>query len=65
MADYQRMYYVLCRAVDAVVDPLDQIPAAASQAAALREALLEAEEIYLRTNDSRTITIERNESRTF
>ena len=53
------MYYVLCRAVDAVIDPLDQIPAAAAQAAALREALLKAEDIYLRTDDSQTIIIER------
>ena len=60
MADYQKMYYVLCRAIDAVIDPLEQIPAAAAQAAALREALLKAEEIYLRTDDSGTITIERN-----
>ena len=60
LADYQKMYYVLCRAVDAAIDPLKQIPAAAAQAAALREALLEAEEIYLLTDDSGTITIERN-----
>ena len=60
MADYQKMYYVLCRAIDAVIAPLEQVPAAAAQAAALREALLEAEEIYLRTDDSQTIKIERN-----
>ncbi len=59
MADYQRMYHVLCRAVDAVIAPLEQIPAASAQAKALREALLEAEEIYLRTDDSQTIIIER------
>ena len=59
MADYRKMYCLLCRAIDAVIDPLEQIPAARPQAKALREALLEAEEFYLRTNDSKLIQIDK------
>lgn len=54
MADYQRMYAVLCRAIDDVIDPLERIPLALPWAACLRRALLEAEEIYIeseRPND--------------
>ena len=47
MADYQRMYAVLCRAIDSVIDPLEGIPPALPWAACLRRALLEAEEIYI------------------
>ena len=47
MADYQKMYAVLCRAIDDVIDPLERIPLALPWAACLRRALLEAEEIYV------------------
>ena len=48
MADYQQMYYILCRAVDSVIDPLERIPLAYPSAQTLRAALLAAEEVYLR-----------------
>ncbi len=50
MPDYQRMYYLLCKAVDDVIDPLEKIPDAAKYAQALHNALLEAEEIYIDTS---------------
>ena len=49
MADYRKMYYVLCKAIDDVIDPLDQIPLARPYAQKLQNALLEAEEIYITT----------------
>lgn len=49
MADYRKMYYVLCKAVDDVIDPLDRIPLAKPYAEQLQKALLEAEEIYINT----------------
>ena len=48
MADYQKMYAVLCSAVDEVIDPLERIPLALSSARILR-ALARAEEIYICT----------------
>ena len=47
MADHKKMYMILCHAVDAVIDPLEQIPLAMPQTAILRNALLEAENVYL------------------
>ena len=44
MADYQKMYAVLCSAVDEVIDPLERIPLALSSARILRAALARAEE---------------------
>ena len=49
MADYRKMYYVLCKAIDDVIDPLDRIPLAKPYAKQLQKALLEAEEIYINT----------------
>lgn len=49
MADYQKMYAVLCSAVDEVIDPLEHIPLALIHAKILRAALAKAEEIYIRT----------------
>lgn len=49
MADYRKMYYVLCKAVDDMIDPLDRIPLARPYAQQLQKALLEAEEIYINT----------------
>lgn len=42
MADYKKMYMILCGAVDEVIDPLEQIPMARASAQVLREALLQA-----------------------
>ena len=49
MTDYQKMYYSLCRAADRAIDLLKDIPSAAEAESALRAALLEAEEVYVRT----------------
>ena len=49
MADYRKMYYVLCRAIDDVIDPLERIPLAIPYSRHLKKALLEAEEIYITT----------------
>ena len=49
MADYRKMYYLLCKAIDDVIDPLDRIPLANPYAKQLKTALLEAEEIYITT----------------
>lgn len=49
MADYRKMYYILCKAIDDVIDPLEDIPLARSYAQKLQKALLEAEEIYITT----------------
>ena len=49
MADYRKMYHVLCRAIDDVIDPLERIPLAIPYTMKLKNALLEAEEIYITT----------------
>ena len=49
MPDYMKMYSVLCKAIDDVIDPLERIPLAQSSAEALKSALYEAEEIYIET----------------
>ena len=49
MANYRKMYAVLCTAIDEVIDPLEKIPLAAPQARKLREALEETENIYIET----------------
>ena len=49
MADYRKMYYVLCKAIDNVIDSLEHIPLAMPYANQLKKALLEAEEIYITT----------------
>ena len=49
MADYRKMYYVLWKAIDDVIDPLEGIPLARPYAQKLQKALLEAEEIYITT----------------
>lgn len=52
MADYKRMYCLLCRAADAVIDPLMHIPEALPFAEYLQDALLTAENIYIETGAS-------------
>lgn len=49
MADYKRMYTLLCKTIDDVIDPLSRIPEAKNYAACLQDALLQAEEIYIST----------------
>ena len=50
MADYEKMYVVLCGAVDDVIAPLSNIPSAQKYAKTLHEALLKAEDIYISTS---------------
>ena len=45
---YKEMYMILCKAIDEAIDPLEQIPLARPQAQRLRQALLNAEEVYVR-----------------
>ena len=45
MADYEKMYAVLCGAVDGVIEPLERILLALPYARALRAALLQAESL--------------------
>lgn len=47
MIDYKKMYAILCGAVDEVIEPLEQIPMARAAAGILREALLQAEDVYI------------------
>lgn len=49
MIDYQKMYTILCTAVDEAIDPLEKIPLAYAEAQKLRAALLAAEEVYIAT----------------
>ena len=44
------MYGVLCRAADAVIEPMEKIPEAKLYVEKLKHALLEAEEIYILTS---------------
>ena len=49
MPDYEKMYALLCGAIDDVIDPLEKIPLARDCVRRLKAALLEAEEIYILT----------------
>lgn len=49
MIDYQKMYAILCTAIDEVIDPLERIPPARPEAQRLRAAMLAAEEVYIDT----------------
>ena len=50
MADYKKMYAVLCAAIDGEIDALKEIPLALASANRLENALLEAEDIYIETS---------------
>lgn len=50
MADYKKMYAVLCGAVDSVIGDLEKIPLALPSAQRLICAMERAEEIYIRTS---------------
>ena len=47
MPDYRKMYAILCRAIDAVIEPLEIFPETQPEARRLRRALLDAEEVYI------------------
>lgn len=50
MADYKKMYAVLCGAIDGMIDELERSPLTLSMAKRLNTALLEAEKIYVDTS---------------
>ena len=50
MADYRKMYALLCAAIDDVIDPLSEIPRAKPHVERLQAALLRAEELYIDTS---------------
>ena len=52
MPNYQKMYALLCGAIDDVLDPLEQIPLALPYAQQLQAALEAAEELYLSDSDT-------------
>lgn len=51
MADYQKMYNILCCAVDSVIDSLEKIPLAQRSVQILLSALNAAEDVYIDTVD--------------
>ena len=51
MTNYEKMYAILCGAIDDVIEPLEKIPLATPSVKVLRDALLKAEEIYIETTD--------------
>lgn len=50
MADYQKLYALLCGVIDDVIDPLERIPLALPYAKKLRRALVQAEKLYIDTS---------------
>ena len=50
MPHYEKMYAVLCGAIDDVLDELARIPLASPSVERLHSALEQAEEIYIRTS---------------
>ena len=51
MADYQKMYALLCGAMDDEIAHLEQITLAITYESVLRRALEDAEELYIETAD--------------
>lgn len=52
MADYKKMYAILCGAIDDVLDDLYRIPLAVPSAERLQNAILEAEELYVESKET-------------
>ncbi len=50
MPNYEKMYAILCGAIDDVIDPLERIPLATPSVKVLRDVLLKTEEIYIETS---------------
>lgn len=53
MADYKKMYAVLCKTIDEVIDPLEKIPLAIPYVAVLRQALLTTEDMYIESSTTK------------
>lgn len=47
MADYKKMYAILCSAMSDAIDSLENIPLARNAVEAMKEAMNTAEDIYL------------------
>ena len=50
MADYRKMYGILCRAASEALDALPDTPGNQSGRELLQEALFKAEEVYINTS---------------
>ena len=50
MADYQKMYAILCAAVDSALDQMEHSADLLAVMGQLQAALLEAEEVYIETS---------------
>ena len=50
MPDYREMYRTLLKAIDGVIEPLEEIPLARPSVSALKTAMLDAENIYIETS---------------
>ncbi len=51
MTDYQRAYHILCAAGSAALDALPDTPENAAGRALIQDALLEAEDVCIETDD--------------
>ena len=58
MANYKKMYAILCGAVDDAIEELEEIPQARPEVEKLKSALLEAEEIYVGESDVNELNAE-------
>ena len=47
MADYKKMYAILCSAMSDAIDSLENIPLARNAVEAMKEAMNRAEDVYL------------------
>ena len=51
MAEYQKMYYILCDSASRALDALLDVPETQAARLLLEQALYEAEELYIATAD--------------
>jgi len=51
LANYKKMYAILCGAIDDVLDDLNRIRDAQKSAGKLQKALLDAEEMYVEAEE--------------
>ena len=52
MTDYEKMYAVLCGAIDDALDMLEKVPDAQNTAEFLQTALLKAENMFVESSSS-------------
>ena len=62
MANYKKMYAILCGAIDEVLDDLNRIPFALPSAAKLQKALLDAEDEYVKAENPTVLGFPEGES---